>query len=190
MFSPIYLFFFFCFVFSVVSFAVQRLLGLVGSYLFIVAFVSFALGERDPTTTTKAVIYVKECSACIFFWEFYGFWSYVYIFNPFWVYFCIWYEKMFWFHPFTCVLQFMGLQRVGHDWVTELNWTELYSFPSTTYWRDCSFSILYSFFLCCRLIEHKFMCLFLASPFCSLDLCDCFCAINILFWLWELCSVV
>ena len=22
------------------------------------------------------------------------------------------------------VLQFMGLQRVGHDWVTELNWTE------------------------------------------------------------------
>ena len=24
------------------------------------------------------------------------------------------------------VLQFMGSQRVGHDWVTELNWTELY----------------------------------------------------------------
>ena len=23
------------------------------------------------------------------------------------------------------VLQFMGLQRIGHDWVTELNWTEL-----------------------------------------------------------------
>ena len=23
------------------------------------------------------------------------------------------------------VLQFMGLQRVGHDWATELNWTEL-----------------------------------------------------------------
>ena len=22
------------------------------------------------------------------------------------------------------VLQFMGLQRVGHDWATELNWTE------------------------------------------------------------------
>jgi len=25
----------------------------------------------------------------------------------------------------ACVLQFMGLQRVGHDWATELNWTEL-----------------------------------------------------------------
>ena len=24
------------------------------------------------------------------------------------------------------VLQFMGLQRVGYDWVTELNWTEIY----------------------------------------------------------------
>ena len=25
------------------------------------------------------------------------------------------------------VLQFMGLQRVGHDWATELNWTESYA---------------------------------------------------------------
>ena len=25
------------------------------------------------------------------------------------------------------VLRFMGSQRVGHDWATELNWTELYS---------------------------------------------------------------
>jgi len=24
------------------------------------------------------------------------------------------------------VLQFMGLQRVGHDWETELNWTDVY----------------------------------------------------------------
>ena len=27
------------------------------------------------------------------------------------------------------VLQFMGSQRVGHDWVTELNWTELSNQP-------------------------------------------------------------
>ena len=27
------------------------------------------------------------------------------------------------------MLQFMGLQRVGHDWVTELNWTDAY------FWR-------------------------------------------------------
>ena len=28
----------------------------------------------------------------------------------------------------------MGSQRVGHDWATELNWTEVYSMP--TFWRD------------------------------------------------------
>ena len=30
------------------------------------------------------------------------------------------------------VLRFMGLQRVGHDWVTELNWTEEHSWFSST----------------------------------------------------------
>ena len=28
------------------------------------------------------------------------------------------------------VLQFMGLQRVGHDWATELNWTEQLTLPT------------------------------------------------------------
>ena len=27
------------------------------------------------------------------------------------------------------VLQFMGSQGIGHDWVTELNWTEKKGFP-------------------------------------------------------------
>ena len=36
------------------------------------------------------------------------------------------------------VLQFMGSQRVGHDWVTELNWTDLN-------WRDRS-KIIYNVF--------------------------------------------
>ena len=27
------------------------------------------------------------------------------------------------------VLRFMGSQRVGHDWATELNWTEVWGFP-------------------------------------------------------------
>ena len=35
------------------------------------------------------------------------------------------------------VLQFMGSQRVGHDWATELNWTELNS-PTLCDPRDCS----------------------------------------------------
>ena len=37
------------------------------------------------------------------------------------------------------VLRFMGLQRVGHDWVTELNWTELNSnFLLWTYYMTLS----------------------------------------------------
>ena len=31
------------------------------------------------------------------------------------------------------VLRFMGLQRVRHDWVTELSWTELKTFKFTVY---------------------------------------------------------
>ena len=33
--------------------------------------------------------------------EFYSFWSYVSIFNPFCVYFCVWCQKVFQFHSFT-----------------------------------------------------------------------------------------
>ena len=44
---------------------------------------------------------------------------------------------------FFYMLRFMGSQRVGHDWATELNWTELL--------KRLSFSIVYSCHLCCRL---------------------------------------
>ena len=34
------------------------------------------------------------------------------------------------------MLQFIGLQRVGHNWVTELNWTELNTAPVSRFpWR-------------------------------------------------------
>ena len=35
-----------------------------------------------------------------------------------------WTEFSWWWTGRPGVLQFMGLQRVGHNWVTELNWTE------------------------------------------------------------------
>ena len=44
------------------------------------------------------------------------------------------------------VLQFMGLQRVGHDWVTELNWTEGVIILNVTT-RDCSVRIACSEFM-------------------------------------------
>ena len=61
------------FVLSVVSFAVQKILSLIRSPSFNYAFVSFALGDRP----TKILLYVKECSAYVFFCGFYGFWSYI-----------------------------------------------------------------------------------------------------------------
>ena len=40
--------------------------------------------------------------------------------SPTWVY-----SRSWWWTGRPGVLQFMGLQRIRHDWVTELNWTEL-----------------------------------------------------------------
>ena len=59
----------------------------------------------------------------------------------------------------------------------------LSSFPSTTYWRDSFFSIVYSCILCHRLIDHRYVGLFLVSLFCSIDQRVCFCASTMLFWL-------
>ena len=33
-----------------------------------------------------------------------------------------------WWTGRSSVLQSMGLQRIGHDWATELNWTEMFSY--------------------------------------------------------------
>ena len=61
------------FILSMVSFAVQKLLSLIRSHLFIFAFVSFALG--DGSKKNIAAIYVKECSAYVFLKEFCNIWS-------------------------------------------------------------------------------------------------------------------
>ena len=42
----------------------------------------------------------------------------------------VWVDSMsWWWTGRPGVLRFMGLQRVGHGWVTELNWTELHQGP-------------------------------------------------------------
>ena len=48
-----------------------------------------------------AVMYVRECFAYVLLQEFYSFWSYIQVFNPFLVYFCVWCQKVFQFHSFT-----------------------------------------------------------------------------------------
>ena len=64
----------------------------------------------------------------------------------------------------------------------------LSSFPSTTYWKDCLFPILYSCLLCQRLIDYKCLGVFLGSLFCSIGLYVCFgTSTTLSWWLW-LCN--
>lgn len=60
-------------------------------------------------------------------------------------------------------------------------------FPCTVYWRDCLFSIGYSFLLCWRLTDQVIEGSFLGFLFCSIDLCVYFCASTILSWSLQLC---
>ena len=57
----------------IVSFAVQKLLNLIRSHLLIFYFHY----SRRYVIEDLSVIYVIECSAFVFFSEFYGFWSYI-----------------------------------------------------------------------------------------------------------------
>ena len=49
------------------------------------------------------------------------------------------------------------------------------------------FSLAYSCLLCHRLIDHRWISLFLGSVFCSVFLCVHFCASTMLLWLLYLC---
>jgi len=69
-------------------------------------------------------------------------------------------------------------------WVlVSLIYMQLSSFPSTTYWRDCLFAILYSWVLCWKLIDHRYLGLFLGSLFCSIGLYVWFCTNTTMSWL-------
>ena len=58
-----------------VSFFVQKLSSLIWSHLFIFAIISFTLG--DGSKKNIAMIYVKECFACVFLQEYCSIWSYI-----------------------------------------------------------------------------------------------------------------
>ena len=65
--------------------------------------------------------------------------------------------------------------------LTSLVYMHLSNFPNTTCWWDCLFSTVYSCFLCPRLIDYRYVGLFLGFLFSSIDLCVCFCANATLF---------
>ena len=64
-------------------------------------------------------------------------------------------SRSWWWTGRPGVLWFMGLQRVGHDWVTELNWTEAYYFTVKLQIQKLSIwvvQIYYYYVCCCNLI--------------------------------------
>ena len=60
--------------------------------------------------------------------------------SDWWTWVCV-NSGSWWWTGRSGVLRFMGSQRVGHDWVTELNWTELNIMnlisESTIWWCPC-----------------------------------------------------
>ena len=45
-------------------------------------------------------------------------------------------SRSWWWTGRPCVLRFMGSQRVGHDWATELNWTDHGGWMSFQKWKS------------------------------------------------------
>ena len=72
------------FILFMVSSAVQKLLSLIRSHLFIFVIICYS---RRWIQKNTAVLYVKECSACVSLWEFYSVQSSIQIFNPFFFFF-------------------------------------------------------------------------------------------------------
>ena len=68
------------YVLFMVSFAVQRLLSLIRSHLFIFVFIFITLGDGLKKILLR---FMSACSAYVFLKEFYSIWSYILVFNPF-----------------------------------------------------------------------------------------------------------
>ena len=95
---------------------------------------------------------------------------------------CVWgNSRSCWWTGRPGVLQSMGSQRVSHNQATELNWTWS-SFP-IIYTRDYFFLVVMSWLLCQEVLVMYVSCYF--WTICSFDLCVCFYAKTIWFWIGE-----
>jgi len=106
------------------------------------------LGKKSTTCNEQASL--GNCGSCFFFFRFLmKHWS-CWMASPtrwtwVWVNFGRW-----WWTGRPGVLRFMGSQRVGHDWATELNWTDhdvrfanLEHLPSSFAASPLTFSLLF-----------------------------------------------
>ena len=132
-----------------ISFAVGKHLSLIRFHLFIFAFISFVLGDWSKNILLQFMS--KNVSRMFpsrsFMMSCLTFRS-VKHFEFIFVYGV----RVFLFHCFNVAI----------------------SFPSTTCWRGCLFSIVYSCLFCCILIQCRLVGLFLDPLFCSIDLCVSF----------------
>ena len=89
------------------------------------------------------------------------------------------------------LIQFEFILLYGRrGWPSFISYTSLSNFPNTIVWIDYLYPIVCSCFLCHGLIGHIGVGLFLGFLFCSIDLCVCFYASTMLFWLLWPCSIV
>ena len=105
---------------------------------------------------------VWDFIAYVFFYDLYGFKSNIYVFNPF-------------LNLFLCVTLEGGLVSFFCIYLS--------NFPNIIYRINYLESIVCACFLCQILIDYKGVGLFLGSWLCSTDLCVCFYASTMLFWL-------
>ena len=123
------------FILSMISFSVQKFLSLIRSHLFIFAFISFTLG-RD---LKKYCCELYTTMFCLFFSKSVIVFNITFRSHQFWVIFA---------YDVREYSDFILLHVVP-------------TFSRDYLWRDFLFSIVYSYLLCCRLIDHQCVGLFL-----------------------------
>ena len=149
------------FVLLMACFAVQKVLSLIRTHLFIFAFVSFAWGDRSKNIL---LWFMSKTFLPMFS-------SKSFMVSGLTFRILIYFEIIFVYNVRKCS-NFILLHVLFQ-----------FSQQHLCYWRDCLFSIVYSCILCHRLINHRCVGSFLDSVFRVIDLCVCFCARTILFWL-------
>ena len=118
---------------------------MIKSHLFIFALIYFALGDWPK----KVLLwFMSDNILCMFFLG--VLWHYV-----------LYLRLSAILSLFLCVVWGGVLTSLIDIWMS--------SFPNTTCWKDCLFSLIYSCFLCQRLIDHRHVSLILVSLSCCLD---------------------
>ena len=147
----------FSFCFVMVSFTVQKSLSLIRSHLFIFVFIFITLGGGSK----KILLQFMSVSVLPMFSS-KSFIALALLLH-------LW-----------CILSLL-LCMVLENVLISFFYMQLYSFPSTIYWRGCLFSTVYSCLVCHGLVDCRCLDLSLDFLFSSIALHFSFCANTVLF---------